>query len=129
MAYSAGARIFEKHLTLSQVMKLEDYESAINPDQFFDYCCELKECVKAYGVTKDTQDFGMSSSEKKYRKFVQRHIIAIKDLKKGSIVSKADIKLGRSPNDAAITDIEKVLGKKLLKDFKKNQAFGESDLG
>jgi N,N'-diacetyllegionaminate synthase len=129
MAYSAGARIFEKHLTLSQVMKLEDYESAINPDQFFDYCYELKECVKAYGVTENTQDFGMSSSEKKYRKFVQRHIIAIKDLKRGSVITKADIKLGRSPNDAAITDIKKALGKKLLKDFKKNQAFSESDLG
>ncbi len=71
----------------------------------------------------------MSPSEKKYRKFVQRHIISIKDLKRGSVISKADIKLGRSSNDVAITDMEKVLGKELLKDLKKNQAFSESDLG
>ena len=129
MAYSAGARIFEKHLTLSQVMKLEDYESAINPDQFFDYCYELRECVKAFGVTKNAQDFGMSSSEKKYRKFVQRNIVAIKDLKKGNIMSKDDIKLIRTSNNNAITDIKKVIGKKLLKDLKKNQALSKSDLG
>ena len=129
MAFSAGARIFEKHLTLSQVMKIEDYESAINPDQFFDYCNDLKMCVKAYGVTEKKQDFGMSSSEKKYRKFVQRHIIAIKDLKRGSIISKDDIKLGRSSNADAITDLRKVLGKKLLKDLKNNQALTKSDLG
>ena len=128
MAYSAGARIFEKHLTLSQVMKLEDYESAINPDQFFDYCYELKECVKAHGVTENTEDFGMSSSEKKYRKFVKRHIIAIKDLKKGSVISKVDIKLGRSSNGSAIRNIKQVLGQKLLNDFKKNQSFSEFDL-
>lgn len=128
MAYSAGARMFEKHLTLSQVMKLEDYESAINPDQFFDYCYELRECVKAYGVTTEAQDFGMSSSEKRYRKFVQRHIVAIKDLKKGDSVAKSDVKLSRTSNDTAITDINKVLGRKLSKDFEKGQSFSESDL-
>jgi sialic acid synthase SpsE len=129
MAYSAGARVFEKHLTLSQVMKLEDYESAINPDQFYNYCYELKECVKAYGVTENIQDFGMSSSEKKYRKFVQRHIVATKNLKEGSDITKADIKLSRTSNNTAITDISKVLGKKVLKNFKKGQSFSSSDLG
>jgi len=127
MAYSAGARVFEKHLTLSQVMKLEDYESAINPDQFFNYCCDLKECVKSYGVTKSAQDFGMKSSEKKYRKFVQRHVISTKNLQKGSVVTKADIRLGRSSNSTAITDIDKVVGRGLLKDFAKGRAFSESD--
>jgi len=128
MAYSAGARMFEKHLTLSQVMKLEDYESAINPDQFFDYCYELKECIKAYGATTEAQDFGMSSSEKRYRKFVQRHIVAIKDLKKGNSITIGDIKLSRTSNDTAITDMNKVLGKKLLRDFKKDQSFSNHDL-
>ena len=71
----------------------------------------------------------MSSSEKKYRQFVQRHIVATKNLKEGSDITKADIKLSRTSNNTAITDISKVLGKKVLKNFKKGQSFSSSDLG
>ena len=34
VALGAGANCIEKHLTLGKVMELEDYESALNPDEF-----------------------------------------------------------------------------------------------
>jgi len=128
MAYAAGARVFEKHLTLSQVMKLEDYESAVNPDQFSTFCFELRECVKAYGEVKDLPDFGMSSSEKKYREFVQRHVVSNRDLARGDIVSESDVRLSRTSNKAAIVDIDRVVGRKLSVNVQKNQTFEDSQL-
>jgi N,N'-diacetyllegionaminate synthase len=47
MALGQGARVFEKHLTLGEVMKLEDHEAAINPDKFAQYERGLRACAAA----------------------------------------------------------------------------------
>ena len=120
MALGAGASSFEKHLTLSQVMKLEDYESAINPDQFYDYCNQLRECLKALGEVKEEPDFGMSNSEKGYRKFVRRHIITADYIPEGVKVTENHFVFKRSSLDGAITNLEDIIGREALLDLEKN---------
>ena len=57
-----GATVIEKHLTLGKVMKLEDYESALNPDEFKDSVEILKASYRALIGLKKTDNFGMSKS-------------------------------------------------------------------
>ena len=55
---------------------MEDYESAINPDLFAEYVEKLRICNDAHGDVSSEVDFGMRDSEKGYRKFVRRNVIA-----------------------------------------------------
>ena len=64
VAIGAGAMIIEKHLTLGKVMQLEDFESALNPDEFKDFVINMKDGKKALGKSINKDDFGMSDAEK-----------------------------------------------------------------
>ncbi|MDX9713878.1 MAG: N-acetylneuraminate synthase family protein [Dissulfurispiraceae bacterium] len=119
-AIGAGARVIEKHLTLAQVMKLEDYESALNPDVFADFCSIVRGCAEALGESELHEDFGMNQSEINYRKMVRRHVIACKDLEAGTILSPSDLSLKRSSSEEAITNLELVYGKTLRKSIQSN---------
>ena len=121
MALGAGAVIFEKHFTLAQVLKMEDYESAINPDQFYEYCKNLRKCHHAYGKVVEAPDFGMSDTEKGYRKFVRRNVIAGRNIKVGEKAKMSDFVFKRSSLVGTIVDINDILGKSAFRDLKKNQ--------
>jgi N,N'-diacetyllegionaminate synthase len=121
MALGAGATSFEKHLTISQAMKYEDYESAINPDQFFKYVEALSACSEAFGSVLDQPDFGMSSSEFGYRKFVRRHVVTLDSVQAGTIVYEKDFVFKRSSLDNVITNVGDIIGKKTVSDLHANQ--------
>jgi sialic acid synthase SpsE len=127
MALGAGAVMFEKHLTLAQVLKMEDHESAINPDQFSDYCNKLRKCHKAFGEVSEAPDFGMSDTEKGYRKFVRRNVIAGRNIKAGEKANISDFVFKRSSLEGTIVDINGILGKAALRDLKENQPILTTD--
>src|SRR3990167_2341508 len=51
VALGVGAKVFEKHLTLGRVMKLEDYEAALNPDEFLEFSQIMWSCMQSLGGT------------------------------------------------------------------------------
>ena len=120
LAIGAGARVIEKHITLGKVMELEDYESALNPDDFFDFSKIVRNAYEAFIGYKESEDFGMSDSEKKYRKNVRRHVVCVSDLKKGTIINENHITLKRSSAVSFIQNIDEVYGKELTKDLSEN---------
>ena len=77
-------------------MKMEDHESALNPDEFLDFTKTIRDCFLALGNTVLSDDFGMSNSEKSYRKMIRRHVTSSKDLKKGTVLSSEDLVLKRT---------------------------------
>lgn len=119
-ALGAGAKVFEKHLTLGRNMKLEDYESALNPDEFLEFSLSIRDCARAYGGTKEIVDFGMDESEVQYREAIRRHVISSRDIKAGSILSTDDLVLKRSGENEFLTEIQDLYGKKIIKDLKAN---------
>ncbi len=120
-AIGAGSKVLEKHLTLGKVMKLEDHESALNPDEFKEFVYITRQCAASYGnIHKISNDFNMSDSERKYRKVIRRHVVASKDLKKGYFIKNDDVILKRSASKDVIYDLNKVYGRKLKKDILKN---------
>jgi N,N'-diacetyllegionaminate synthase len=128
MAIGAGAKVLEKHLTLGQIMKLEDHESALNPDEFSEFTKIARSCADALGVAGvDIEDFGMAEAEQAYRKMIRRHVVASRDIKSGSKISPKDLALKRTSQEQVITDLTMVYGKTLARDVRKNTAVLPSD--
>ncbi len=127
VALGAGARVIEKHLTLGQVMELEDHESALNPDQFLEFAQTLRACSEAMGSVGNAMDFGMSESESSYRKMIRRHVVSRIDLRAGQLISSSDLGLKRTSSEQALTDLSPLYGKTLDRDLPKNTPLSAGD--
>lgn len=122
VAIGAGARAMEKHLTLAKVMKMEDHESALNPDEFLEFTTYVKECASALGDSSICEDFNMSESENSYRSQIRRHAVAAHDLEAGTTIEPTDIVLKRTSADEVITDLSLVYQKTTKQGIKGNSA-------
>ena len=120
-AVGAGATTIEKHFTLAGVMKLEDHESALNPDDFAVFTSVIRDCAKALGQSTDANDFGMSESERTYRKMIRRHVVAGRDIPAGSSLKPADLALKRTAANDALTSLDEAYGREVLRDMGANQ--------
>jgi sialic acid synthase SpsE len=128
MAISSGATVLEKHLTLSKAMKLEDHESALNPDEFLKFTQIMRVCAQSLGFTGDGEDFGMSESEQVYRKMIRRHVVASRDLEVGMVITPSDLTLKRTSAEQAITDLALIYQKTISRSVQKNMTVSLSDL-
>ena len=102
----AGILYVEKHLTTNRVFKLEDHESALNPDEFKKLIIDCKRIFKIYG--KNT--FSLSKSEKKYIDINRRVIVAKKNLK-NKILNASNLTAKRSPEPNGFFSFENFLEK------------------
>tara|TARA_B100001250_G_scaffold181249_1_gene155920 strand:+ start:8590 stop:9594 length:1005 start_codon:yes stop_codon:yes gene_type:complete len=128
LAVGAGATVIEKHLTLGKVMKLEDYESALNPDEFKDSVEILKSSYRALIGIKKTDNFGMSKSEDEYRKSIKRHVVSSQKLLKGSIIKPKDLTLKRTGASSFIENLDQVYNKIVLREIYPNQAINKGQI-
>lgn len=128
MAIGAGANVIEKHITLGNVMKLEDYESALNPDQFAEFTNVVFNCSKALGKTVNNDDFGMSVSEMNYRDMIRRHVVANTILKKGTIIKAEQLSLKRTSSENYLTDINLLSNKKVRRTINSNSVVEIKDI-
>lgn len=128
MAVGAGARVLEKHLTLGKVMKLEDHEAALNPDEFAEFTETIRGCSQAYGIAGDNEDFGMAEAEQAYRKMIRRHVVTSRDLENGSKIAAADLVLKRTSSEQVITDLASVYQKPLKRRVQKNTPISPADI-
>jgi N,N'-diacetyllegionaminate synthase len=122
LAVGAGAKVLEKHLTLSKLLKLEDYESALNPDEFLEFTELMHHCESANSLPNNAEQFDMSESENDYRKKIRRHVVANKDLEAGQKISDNEVVLKRTSSLNPINQITNVYGKVLAESVKKNMA-------
>jgi len=127
-AVGAGATVIEKHLTLGRVMKLEDHESALNPDEFAEFVRTIRSCALAVGESTDATDFGMSASERGYRTTIRRHVVAARDLAAGTVLSPADVILKRTSADTPLTDVTAVYTRTLSRAVAANTPVLSGDL-
>jgi N,N'-diacetyllegionaminate synthase len=119
-AIGAGAKVLEKHLTLGRAMRLEDHESALNPDEFLEFTQTIRDCYSAMGVSNHLDDFGMSLGEQEYRKKIRRHVVASRNLEIGTVIGPNDIALKRTSAKHILTDIGSIYNKKLKESASQN---------
>ena len=82
MACALGATVIEKHITLGEVMKLEDYESAVNPDKFADLINSVQGLLPALEHKSSVDGYSMGSSERAYRTKMRRNVVSRKSLRR-----------------------------------------------
>lgn len=127
-AIGAGAKVIEKHLTLGKIMKMEDHESALNPDEFSEFSKVVRDCYQAMFKTDDLEDFGMSEAEKGYRKMIRRHVVTSHNLKQGQNILPTDLVLKRTSAENVLTDINLAYQKKLKREISKNLPISPNDI-
>lgn len=127
-ALGAGATTLEKHITLGKVMKLEDHEAALNPDEFYEFCQVARACNEAIGFSREVDDFGMSESEYAYRKMIRRHVVTSGNLEAGSKIKAADVVLKRTSSEDIITDLGSVYDRSLKISLKANMPIPPSSV-
>lgn len=127
-ALGAGATVLEKHITLGKVMKLEDHEAALNPDEFLEFCQVIRACNEAIGSSSEADDFGMSEAEYAYRKMIRRHVVTAVDLEAGSNINATDVVLKRTSSEDILTDLTLVYNKTLKNSLKVNMPISPSSI-
>jgi N,N'-diacetyllegionaminate synthase len=127
-AVGAGAVVIEKHLTLGRVMKLEDHESALNPDEFREFTDVVRACAAALGAVGGGDDFGMAEAETAYRSAIRRHVVAARPLRKGTTLGPADLALKRTSAASAVTDPRAAYSRVLARDLDTDAPLLATDL-
>lgn len=127
-AVGAGATVIEKHITLGQVMKLEDYESALNPDSFAEFTEVVRNCALAFGEAAHTEDFAMSESERGYREMIRRHVVTTRDLAAGTEIQPSDLTLKRTSSADFVTDLSLLYSRTLKNSYTGNSPILKTDL-
>lgn len=112
-----GASAIEKHFTLDRSEKGPDSEFSVEPKELL----ELKEIThQTWLATKDS--FFKRSKTELENKVFRRSLYFVKDLKKGSIIQKNDIKRIRPGFGLEPKHQEKVIGKTLNKDVERGDS-------
>lgn len=129
VAVGAGATVLEKHITTALVMREEDHESALNPDDFARYVANMREAYAALGQVADVPDLGMSEAERTYREHMKKHVVAVRDLPGGAILGPADLALKRtSVTGNVLRDLRAAEGRRLRVAIGRDRAIRPEDL-
>lgn len=113
MAYATGARIFEKHITLSNKMSGPDHKASLNPQDFKKYVDKLRTAEKIFGKFKNI----ILPIEKNMKNTSSKSITLTRNLKSGNKIKVTDIAMKRPGNGLEGFFVPKIVGKKLKKNM------------
>lgn len=124
-AVALGAKVIEKHFTLSRKLNGPDHAASLEPH-------ELKSMIDAIrNVEKAMSGNGIkeaSHSEKKNINIARKSIHLSNDLSSGSIINESDIIPLRPGDGISPMDWNKVIGKRVVRDLKKFDKINWTDL-
>lgn len=123
-AISLGASVVEKHLTLDRSRMGMDNNMAIEPEemkQLVDNCNTVQRAMGSYERV-------VSEDELQQRENMRRSIIAKKDLKAGTVLTKEDLYAKRPGTGIAPDQYEKVIGTTLVRDIESDTLILDEDI-
>jgi sialic acid synthase SpsE len=123
-AVSLGATWIEKHYTLSRELGGLDSSHSLEFPEMLNFCKIIKSLNKALGVRKRI----FTKEEKLTRQRARRGVYFNSKVKKNSIIQKKDLLIVRPETNFDIWDLEKVIGKKTKKNFKKYSSLSIRDV-
>lgn len=106
-AVSVGAKVIEKHLTMSREIKTPDSFFSIEPHELKTLVENIRIAEKALGVVKY-----LLTSEEKKNKIFRRSLFAVEDIRKGEILTEGNVRSIRPGYGISPKYLKKVLGKK-----------------
>jgi len=112
-AVALGAKVIEKHLTLSKKLEGPDHRASLDPKEFKFMVKGIRIVEKALGdkIKKITK------TEKKNIHIIRKSVVAKKNIKKGEIFTKENITTKRPAGGLSPIYWKKVIGKKATRSF------------
>jgi N,N'-diacetyllegionaminate synthase len=121
VALGIGIDCVEKHISLDRILQLEDWVSALSPEQFKMFVQRIRHLEKALG----TDDLELTPIESEYRYKAVKVVVANRMLKKGEIVAADNLCLKRTSrlsSPSMIYRLEQVVGHTLAVDVQPDEA-------
>lgn len=117
VAYTLGARIIEKHFTLNRAWKGTDHAFSLAPVGMTKLVRGLRRARVALG----TGEKKPTENESRYLFKMSKKLVAAYDLKKGEVLTQANIAI-KSPGDGIPPyEIDDILGRTLKRHLKKDE--------
>jgi N,N'-diacetyllegionaminate synthase len=113
-AYLLGARVFEKHLTVSEGVKRADFEAAVGPEKFADIARRLEELETEIVPELGDRLFAVEGPEETYRKR-QRVAVATRLLPRGTVLAEGDVVFRMSGTAGGIARAAEVVGRRITR--------------
>jgi sialic acid synthase SpsE len=126
MALPLGACMIEKHITHDRSKKGEDFESALNPDEFADFVGRLRKAEAALG---NPYFHGMSESQRKYRLVARKRIVAARALEAGHTLEAADLACKRADQGEYPDRLPMLVGRTVTRDLQANEGISWDVVG
>lgn len=117
-AVALGACLIEKHFTLDKSMEGPDHKASLEPPELKALVKSIRNVEAALGSPhKD-----IAASERETRQVSRKKIVAGRDLHEGEIIVSESLALKRSSEGLDPSFYEKLIGKKLKRAIKKDEA-------
>jgi N-acetylneuraminate synthase len=116
-AVALGARVIEKHITLDKELPGPDQRASLEPHELINLVKGIRTIEKALGdgIKKP------SPSEIKTRSIARKSIVTATRIKKGQLLSETNLTVKRPGNGISPAEWHKVVGRKTLRDFEKDE--------
>jgi N-acetylneuraminate synthase len=124
-AYLLGAKIIEKHFTNNKNLKGNDHYHSMDKENLMKFKKKVSSINKLLGNYKEKT---IIPTERISRLNARRSIVAIKNIKKGTMLSKSDLICKRPGTGISPIFWYKIIGKKVKKNIKSDKLISWSDL-
>jgi len=127
LALGMGATLIEKHMTLSRVDHKVDSEAALEPEEFKEYVKTLRAAAMALGPRRVQ---GLTASDRRYRQFQKKHIVAACRIPKGARLTREMVSFLRNGSSSGLlpSQLEHLLGKCTRRDIERFEAIQPGDI-
>lgn len=119
LAVAVGAATLEKHITWDRAEKGEDFESALDPEQFARFVRLVRSAEAALGMEAIAP---ISPDVLKYRQVVRKRIVAATDLPAGTMLEARHLAFKRSDEGVLASEWSNLLGRRLRVALRQDEA-------
>lgn len=125
LALAFGATCIEKHITWSRTEKGEDFEAALDPQDFKEFVAY----VRAGEIALGERTWGpLSPAAERYRGVSRKRMVAARTIKAGAVLSREDIAFKRADVGISPALLDSVIGRTVKSSLVENDGITLEDL-
>jgi sialic acid synthase SpsE len=125
LALALGASCIEKHITWDRAEKGEDFEAALDPQDFK----EFVSYVRAGEIALGERAWGaLSPAAERYRGVSRKRMVAARSIRSGSVLTRADLAFKRADVGISPALLDSIIGRTAKVDLVENDGITLEDL-